>query len=140
VLLMKEGLFMGKKKKRTWTALLWGCGLSWGIYLGGLLLLAGLLTKGVAPMSVSAGGTAALCGVAVLAGGMLAATGSPWGPLPSALLHTALFATVLIGVGAACWQGIDWTGHGGMLLVCVLVGGGLAGLLSGRRGRRRRRK
>jgi hypothetical protein len=102
-------------------------------------LLAGLLTKGMVPMSVSTGGTAALCGVAVLVGGLLAAD-SPWGPLPSALLHAALFAIVLIGVGAACWQGIDWTGHGGMLLVCVLVGGGLAGLLSGRRGRRRRRK
>ena len=70
----------------------------------------------------------------------MAARRSPWGTLPAALACAALFAAVLAAVGTAFWQGITWTGRGGVLLLCVLGGGVLSGLLGGRRGKRRKRK
>jgi hypothetical protein len=132
---------MGNKKKApAWTVFLKGGGLSLSVYLGGILLLAALMTKGTAPEGVGFPVTAALCLLAVLSGGVVVSRGAPWGPLPATLLHATLFALILLGVGLSFWQGVSWTGHGGILLLCVLAGGVLAGLLGGRHRRRRKRK
>ena len=83
--------------------------------------------------------TAVLCALSVLCGGLLAGPMLP--PLPGAMAVAACFGGVLLAVGAACWQGVTWTGHGGVLLACALGGGLLSGILTGsRRGRRRKRK
>lgn len=133
----------GKKKARpSWLTVLEGLGVSLGMYLLGQLLAALLVVRG----SLSEGGlfpaVAALCTASALCGGLLCARRPLWGKLPSALLSSALFAAVLLGVGLLCWEGITWTGRGGALLLCALAGGLLAGLLSaaaGRRGKGKRR-
>ena len=69
--------------------------------------------------------------------------GAPGGqpsPLPAALLVSAAFAGILVLVGLAVWERINWTGQGGVLLLCVLAGGLSAGVLGSRRGRRVKRK
>ena len=85
--------------------------------------------------------TAGLCVIASAAGAFWAAGQAGMGRLPGAMSAAALFACALIAVGALAWQGITWTGHGGILLLCALAGGLLAGLLGGRKrgGKRRRR-
>jgi phosphate/sulfate permease len=129
-----------KKKASPWTSFLKGGGVSLAIYLGGVALLAALMTKGTVPETAGFPVVAALCLLAVLCGGVVVTRGAPWGPLPASLLHTAVFALVLIGVGLGFWQTVSWTGHGGILLLCALAGGVLAGLLGGRRRRLRKRR
>lgn len=82
----------------------------------------------------------ALCLLSALAGGALCARRPVWGPLPSAMLCAALFAGLLAVVGILCWEeGIAWTGHGGILMLCSLTGGLLAGVL-GRGGRKKKKR
>ncbi|MDY5613570.1 hypothetical protein [Dysosmobacter sp.] len=129
------------KKKRTATGvvLLQGTAAAVGVYLAGVLLLALLVVKGVVPERAAFPAVAVLCLLGALSGGGVAARGTPWGPLPAALLNTALFAAVLLVVGLACWpDGVG--GRGVVLLLCALGGGLAAGVLGGRRGRRRKRK
>lgn len=135
---------MGKGQKQRqaapWMAFLKGGALALGVYLAGLLFLALLLVRGTLPEGSAFPVVAALCVLAVFCGGLTAARQSPWGTLSAGLLCAALFAAVLAAVGTAFWQGITWTGHGGALLLCALAGGVLAGLLGGRRKKRRKRK
>ena len=129
------------KKKRTATGvvLLQGTAAAVGVYLAGVLLLALLVVKGVVPERAAFPAVAVICLLGALSGGGVAARGTPWGPLPAALLNTALFAAVLLVVGLACWpDGVG--GRGVVLLLCALGGGLAAGVLGGRRGRRRKRK
>lgn len=107
------------------------------LYLGGTALLAMLVVQGAVPESAAFPAVAVLCALVALCGGMLVGPALP--PLPGALAAAACFGGVLLAVGAACWQGVTWMGHGGILLICALAGGLMAGLLSGsRRGRRRK--
>ena len=133
---------MGKKKTvPVWAVLAQGLGLTLGVDLAGLLLLTLLVTRGILPGDGAFSAVAALTAAAVLAGGLLTAKRTPWGTLPSALLHTALFGALLAGAGVLCWrEEIQWLGRGGILLLCVLAGGVLAGVLAGRRPRRRRKR
>ncbi len=132
----------GRKQQAAapWMGFLQGGLLALGVYLLGLLLLAFLMVKGTLPERSAFPVVAVLCVLAVFCGGMVAARRSPWGTLPAGLLCAVLFAVVLAAVGTAFWQGITWTGHGGILLLCALGGGGLAGLLGGRKRRKRKRK
>lgn len=135
---------MGKGRKQQtaapWMGFLQGGLLALGVYLLGLLLLALLMVKGTLPERSAFPAVAALCTAAVFCGGTVAARRSPWGTLPAGLLCAVLFAGVLAAVGTAFWQGVTWTGHGGILLLCTLGGGVLAGLLGGRKRRKRKRK
>lgn len=129
------------KKKRTavGVVLLQGTAVSIIVYLAGVLLLALVEVKGVVPERAAFPVVAVLCLLGALSGGGVTARRTPWGPLPAALLNTVLFAAVLLAVGLACWpDGIG--GRGVILLLCALGGGLTAGLLGGRRGRRRKRK
>ena len=130
----------GKKKAPVWKVFLQGSLLALGVYLTGAALQALLLVKGVAPESAAFPVTGALCLLAALCGGMVVARKMPWGTLPSALMNTAVFAAVLLAIGGLCWKGITWAGQGGVLLLCALAGGVLAGVLGGRRVKRRKRK
>ena len=114
---------------------------SLGIYLAGHLLLAALLVRGTVGEGVAFAVTAGLCVISSAVGALLAAGQAGMGRLPGAMLAAALFVCALIAVGALAWQGITWTGHGGILILCALAGGLLAGLLGGRKrgGKRRRR-
>ena len=133
---------MAKGKKRRTTAgavLLQGAAVSVIVYLAGILLLALLVVKGAVPERAAFPAVAVLCLLGTLSGGVVTVRRTPWGPLSAALLNTALFAAVLLVVGLACWP--DGIGSRGVILLLCALGGGLAaGLLSGRRGRRRKRK
>ena len=133
---------MGKgKRKRTaaGVVLLQGAAVSVIVYLAGILLLALLVVKGAVPERAAFPAVAVLCLLGTLSGGVVTARRTPWGPLSAALLNTALFAAVLLVVGLACWP--DGIGSRGVILLLCALGGGLAaGLLGGRRGRRRKRK
>ena len=133
---------MAKGKKRRTAAgvvLLQGAAVSVIVYLAGILLLALLVVKGAVPERAAFPAVAVLCLLGTLSGGVVTARRTPWGPLSAALLNTALFAAVLLVVGLACWP--DGIGSRGVILLLCAVGGGLAaGLLGGRRGRRRKRK
>ena len=135
---------MGKRQKKelvVWAVFLRGSLLSFGVYLTGVLLLSLLAVKGVVPESAVFPIVAAVCALGTLAGGVMAARGTSWGTVPAALLNTVIFAAVLLAVGMACWpDGISWAGRGGILLICALAGGIVAGLAGGRRARRRKRK
>ncbi len=133
---------MGKKPESVpvWAVFLRGCLLSLAVYLGGILLLAALLVRGVVPEGAAFPVTAALCALGALFGGLLTARRSSWGTLPSAMLNSAVFAAVLAGAGFLWQQTLTWTGRGGVLLLCALGGGAAAGVLGSRRPRRRKRK
>lgn len=130
---------MGKGRKQqtaVWMVFLQGLLAALGIYLGGQLLLALLLVKGTLPEGGAFPAVAVLCGLSVACGGLLTVRRSPWGTLPAGLLTAGLFAGVLLVVGLSCWESITWLGRGGILLLCALAGGALAGLLGGRRKRK----
>lgn len=129
-----------QKPAAPWMVFLRGGAAALGVYLAGLLLLALLLVRGTLPEKSAFPAVAVLCAAAVFCGGMTAARRSPWGTLPAGLACAALFAAVLAAVGTAFWQGITWTGRGGILLLCALAGGLLAGLLGGRKRKRRKQK
>lgn len=135
---------MGKGRRQQtalWRVFLQGVLLALGIYLLGQFLVALLMVKGALPESGGFPAVAVLCVLAVVCGGMATARRAPWGALPAALLTAGLFAAVLILVGLSSWESIHWLGHGGILLLCALAGGGLAGLLGGhRRGRKARKR
>ena len=133
---------MGKRKATAvWAVLLKGLGLALGVYLAGVLLLALLLARGAVPEGGALPAVGALCLAASLAGGLLTARRTRWGTLPSALLCAASFAAVLAAVGLLCWrEEIQWLGQGGILPLCALAGGLLAGVLASRRPRRRRKR
>lgn len=131
----------GKKCAPSATVFLKGLLLSLGVYLAGLLLVSLLAVKGILGEEWIFPAIAVLCLLVSLAGGFLCARRPVWGPLPSAMVCAALFAGALAAVGILGWRdGIVWTGHGGILLLCALAGGLLAGVLGSRRGQRRRRK
>lgn len=132
---------MAKSRKQTapWQGFLVGSLVCLGVYLLGLLFLAMLLLKGILSEGSGFPAVAALCVLAALCGGLLAIRQSarPIG----GVLTGAVFAAVLLTVGAAFWRdGITWMGHGGILLLCALGGGLLAGLLNGRRSNSKKRK
>lgn len=130
----------GRKPATPWLIFVQGILLALGIYLLEQLLVALLLVRGTLPEQSVFPVVAVTCLLAALAGGISCVRRSAWGRLPSGLLAAGGFAAVLIAVGLLSWEGITWTGHGGILLLCALAGGLLAGVLGGRQGRRVKRK
>ena len=129
----------GKVRPAPWRGVLRGTLAAIALYLIGTALLALLIVNGAVPEAMMFPVTAVLCVLSALCGGLLAGPMLP--PLPGAMAVAACFDGVLLAVGAACWQGVTWMGHGGILLLSVLGGGLLSGILAGsRRGRRRKRK
>ena len=129
----------GKARPAPWRGVLRGTLAAIVLYLIGTALLALLIVNGAVPEAMMFPVTAVLCVLSALCGGLLARPMLP--PLPGAMAVAACFDGVLLAVGAACWQGVTWMGHGGILLLSVLGGGLLSGILAGsRRGRRRKRK
>ena len=129
----------GKARPAPWRGVLRGTLAAIVLYLIGTALLALLIVNGTVPEAMMFPVTAVLCVLSALCGGLLAGPMLP--PLPGAMAVAACFDGVLLAVGAACWQGVTWMGHGGILLLSVLGGGLLSGILAGsRRGRRRKRK
>ena len=129
----------GKARPAPWRGVLRGTLAAIVLYLIGTALLALLIVNGAVPEAMMFPVTAVLCVLSALCGGLLAGPMLP--PLPGAMAVAACFDGVLLAVGAACWQGVTWMGHGGILLLSVLGGGLLSGILAGScRGRRRKRK
>ena len=129
----------GKARPAPWRGVLRGTLAAIALYLIGTALLALLIVNGAVPEAMMFPVTAVLCVLSALCGGLLAGPMLP--PLPGAMTVAACFDGVLLAVGAACWQGVTWMGHGGILLLSVLGGGLLSGILAGScRGRRRKRK
>lgn len=115
----------GRKKITVWQGFLAGSVLSLGVYLAGLLLTTLLLVKGTLPEGGSVPAVAVLCVLSTLAGGVLTVrlTRRRAGGVLTAILF--LFVLVLAGLGF--WEEIAWLGHGGILMLCCLAGGLLAG-------------
>lgn len=132
---------MAKSRKQAapWQGFLMGGAACVGVYLLGLLLLSLLLVKGVLSEENRFPAVAALCVLAALCGGSV----SIWRSARRAggMAAGAVFAAVLVMVGMVFWRdGIAWLGHGGILLLCALAGGLLAGAACGKRSRGGRRK
>lgn len=126
----------GRKKLAVWQGFLAGGLLTLSVYLLGLLLLTLLLVKG----ALSEGGcfpvVAALCVLATLAGGLLTVRLTLW--RVGGVLTAALFLSVLLLAGLGFWEEITWLGRGGILLLCGLAGGLLAGVAGPKKRRRRK--
>lgn len=125
----------GRKKVAAWQGCLAGGLLSLGVYLLGLLLLSMLLVKGTVPEGGGFPMVAVLCALSALAGGVLAVRLTR--RKESGLLTAAIFLLVLVLAGLGLWEEITWLGQGGVLLLCALAGGLLAGA-AGPKTRRRR--
>lgn len=126
----------GRKKLAVWQGFLAGVLLSLGTYLLGLLCLALLLVKGVLPEGGSFPMVAVLSVLAALAGGML--TVRLTRRRAGGVLTAALFLSVLLLAGLGFWEEIAWLGQGGILLLCGLAGGLLAGAAAPQKRRRRK--
>lgn len=130
---------MAKGKRAAWAPLPRGIGLALGIDLLAQPLLALLAVKGVLGEAQTFPAVAAACALATLVGALYCAAKCPWGTLVSGLGCGAGVAAVLAALGVLCWQQVDWTGRGGVVLLCALGAGVLGGLL-GRKGGKRVRK
>lgn len=126
----------GRKKLAVWQGFLAGTLLSLGVYLLGLLFLTLLLVKGVLSEGGSFPMVAALCVLSALAGGLLTVRLTLW--RAGGVLTAALFLSVLLLAGLGFWEEISWLGRGGVLLLCGLAGGVLAGAAGPRKRRRRK--
>lgn len=125
----------GRKKLAVWQGFLAGGLLSLGVYLLGLLFLTLLLVRGTLSEGGSFSMVAVLCVLSTLAGGLMTVRLTRW--RPGGVLTAAVFLSVLLLAGLGVWENISWLGQGGVLLLCGLAGGLLAGAV-GPKGRRRR--
>ena len=126
----------GRKKLAVWQGFLAGGLLTLSVYLLGLLLLTLLLVKGALSEGGSFAMVAALCVLATLAGGLLTVRLTLW--RAGGVLTAALFLSVLLLAGLGFWEEIAWLGRGGILLLCGLAGGLLAGVAGPKKRRRRK--
>ncbi|MCI8970616.1 MAG: hypothetical protein HFF99_04030 [Oscillibacter sp.] len=126
----------GRKKLAVWQGFLAGGLLTLSVYLLGLLLLTLLLVKGALSEGGSFAMVAALCVLATLAGGLLTVRLTLW--RAGGVLTAALFLSVLLLAGLGFWEEITWLGRGGILLLCGLAGGLLAGVAGPKKRRRRK--
>lgn len=126
----------GKKQRPAWQSFLSGSLLALGAYLAGLLFLTLLLVKGVLSEGGAFPAVAVLCTLAALAGGILTVRFTGW--RAGGVLSAAVFLAALALAGLGFWEEVVWLGHGGVLLLCGLAGGFLAGLAGPRRQRRRK--
>ena len=129
-----------KKRAPTWSGIVRGILLALGVYLVFQLLAALLLVKGVLPESRSFPVVAVCCVLSAFLGGLAGSRSGFPSRLAGGMLTAAGFAVVLTAIGLLCWDGILWAGHGGILLLCALAGGLIAGLCGGKQGRRVKRK
>jgi len=125
----------GRKQLAVWQGFLAGGLLTLGVYLAGLLFLTLLLVKGAMPEGWSFAAVAVLCALSALAGGLAAVRLTRW--RAGGVLTAAAFLCVLSLAGLGFWDEVAWLGRGGVLLLCGLAGGLLAGL-SGPKKRRRK--
>ena len=133
---------MGKEKRKrpaVWVVLLQGSMTALWIYLAGLFLVALFLVKGILPEGVMVPAAAGLCVVASLMGGLLVSGKTTMGTLPASVLNALIFSGILVLAGMACWHQISWNGNGGILMVCAMTGGMLAGVLA-RPGKRKKKR
>lgn len=125
----------GRKKLAVWQGFLAGGALSLGVYLLGLLVLTLLMVRGTLSEGGSFPVVAALCVLACLAGGLL--TVRLTRRRAGGVLTAAAFLVVLLLAGLGFWEEISWLGRGGVLLLCGLAGGLLAGIAGPKKRRRR---
>ena len=124
----------GRKKWSMWQAFLAGELTSLGVYLIGLLFLTLFLVKGMLSEGGSFPVIAVLCMLSSLAGGLMTVHLARW--RAAGILTAAVFLSVLLWAGLGFWEEVSWLGHGGILLLCGLTGGLLAGI-AGPKTRRR---
>lgn len=127
---------MARKQLAAWQGFLAGSLLALGVYLLGLLFLTLLLVKGALSEGGSFPAVAVLCALSVLAGGLLSVRLTRW--RAGGVLTAAVFLSALILAGLGFWEEVTWLGRGGVLLLCGLAGGVLAGLAGPKRRRRRK--
>ena len=120
--------------------LLKGTIIALAIHLGAQMLLAAMTVNEILPEHLVFPVQAVICAIASIVGGLYTARRSSWGTLSGALATGALFAIVLLLLGLSIFNTIDWSGHGGILLLAILCGAVAAGLLGSRRTAQRKRK
>lgn len=132
----------GKKRKRLSgpAAAALGTGIALAGYGVLLALAAVLLTRGILPAGSITAVTAVCCALAALTGGIAGAGRSAWRPMGAAFSVGAVMAVLLVVAGLSAPEPPDWTGQGGGLVLCALGGGLLAGFLTSRRAKAKRRR
>lgn len=127
---------MARKQLTVWQGFLAGSLLTLGLYLLGLLFLTLLMVKGALSEGGSFPAVAVLCALSALAGGVLTVRLTRW--RIGGVLTAAIFLSALILAGLGFWEEVTWLGRGGVLLLCGLAGGLLAGVTGPKRRRRRK--
>ncbi len=125
----------GRKQLAVWQGFLAGSFLTLGVYLAGLLILTLLLVKGTVPEGGSFTAVAVWCGLSALVGGMATVRLTRW--RAGGVLTAVIFLSVLSLAGLGIWDEVTWLGRGGILLLCGLAGGLLAGFTGSRKRRRK---
>lgn len=110
------------------------------LYLVLQLLLALLTVKGALPEAKLFHAQVCTAVLAVLPGGIYAGRHSGLGALTAAMLVAAGVAVTALLLGLLIWDGIAQTAETGIRLLAMAAGGVLAGLLSARGGKKRRKK
>ena len=129
---MSVGNLLGK---HTWFGVL--C--VWSVFLLLTALGSALAVKGILPLSSCGIWTAVAFGVSSFVGGRLAAQGRE-APLPRALLTALLCYGTAWLFGLATGEPLSFAGDGFRMLIAACVGGLLAGVIGGRRKRKRKAK
>ena len=132
---------MGKERKKEslLSVLMRGSIISLLIYLLGAFLISLLLVKGAFPESSIYPMLGIDSILATLGGCIIVLRKSPLGKLPTALLVAGIFCGLQLVIGICFWQGLSWTGEGGVLLLCAVGGGILSAMLSTRKRKKGKR-
>lgn len=131
---------MAKRKMPGWAGFPEGAALSLVLYIVFQCLLALLTIKGVVPEGAAFRFQAGSGAAAACAGGALAIRRTDVGTLLAALGSAAIFAAVLALGGMLACDGVVWSRESLILLAAALAGGALAGVLGGRRGKKRKQR
>ena len=128
---------MAKRKTPAWAVFPEGALISLGVYIALQCLLAMLTVKSIVPESAVFRFQMVGAVLAVLFGCLFTVRRtSSFGTLWAALITTALFAVLLLLAAILIYDGVNWSGQTMTLLVCMLVGGILAGMTGSKRGKR----
>lgn len=129
---------MAKRKAPGWAGFPEGAALSLALYIVFQCLLALLTIKGVIPEEEAFRFQAGSGAAAACFGGIQAIRHTNAGTLLAALGSTGIFVVLLMLGGMLACDGVVWSRESVILLASALVGGILAGLLGGGRGKKRK--
>ena len=130
----------GKSANTPAKTLLQGLGVSLALYVLGQMILAALAIRGILPEQSLAAGVMVMVFLSAWCGSFFCASRLPWGALPAAMLHTAIFAFALVVAALLIWNQLTLAGQGSGVLISLLAGGIIAALCGGKVHPRRKKR